>query len=180
MVNTTNLVGVHRCCFLSRLTWWYLLGLSRFVWYTYEGPGDALGCPYGTVPLWVVRHRESYLFSRPWSSIQLGDVEAFTFARKSANRWRCGCQPCTSAAFSPKEDIWADRGPSAVETEAKFCRRTLHQHHTTSNGEVILFHFWNQWKNFRYTLFCSFTYKLLEECDFTSPLTNVNLGEYQI
>jgi hypothetical protein len=30
-------------------------------------------------------------------------VEALTFFRQSAHRWRCGCQPC---ALSAQEDSW--------------------------------------------------------------------------
>jgi hypothetical protein len=40
-----------------------------------------------------------YLCNRPWSPIGLRDVEAPTFSRKSAHRWRKGCQPYVLAAF---------------------------------------------------------------------------------
>jgi hypothetical protein len=41
---------------------------------------------------------------RPWSPLGLREVEASTFFRHSAHRWRQGCQPYASATFYPQED----------------------------------------------------------------------------
>jgi hypothetical protein len=41
----------------------------------------------------------------PWRPVGLWDVEAPTFSRQSAHRWRWGCQPYVPAAFSLQEDI---------------------------------------------------------------------------
>jgi hypothetical protein len=43
----------------------------------------------------------SYPCNRPWRPIRLWDVEAPTFSRKLAHRWRSGCQPCALAALYP-------------------------------------------------------------------------------
>jgi hypothetical protein len=40
-------------------------------------------------------------FKRPWRLIGLWDVEAPTFSRQSAHRWRWGCQPYAPAALYP-------------------------------------------------------------------------------
>jgi hypothetical protein len=37
----------------------------------------------------------------PWRAIGLWDVEAPTFSRQSAHRWRWGCQPYAPAALYP-------------------------------------------------------------------------------
>jgi hypothetical protein len=42
--------------------------------------------------------------NRPWRPIGLWDVEAPTFSRQSAHRWRWGCQPHAPAALYPQED----------------------------------------------------------------------------
>jgi hypothetical protein len=39
--------------------------------------------------------------NRPWRLIRLWDVEAPTFSRQSAHRWRRGCQPYAPAALYP-------------------------------------------------------------------------------
>jgi hypothetical protein len=44
--------------------------------------------------------------NRPWGPIGLWDVEAPTFSRKSAQKWRWGCQAYAPAAFYPQEDSW--------------------------------------------------------------------------
>jgi hypothetical protein len=36
----------------------------------------------------------------------LWDVEIPTFSRKSAHRWRWGCQPYAPVALYPQEDSW--------------------------------------------------------------------------
>jgi hypothetical protein len=36
----------------------------------------------------------------------LGEFEALTFSRQSAHRWRLGCHPDSSAAFTSQEDTW--------------------------------------------------------------------------
>jgi hypothetical protein len=41
--------------------------------------------------------------NRPWRPIRLWDVEAPTFSRQSAHRWRWGCQPYAPAALYPQE-----------------------------------------------------------------------------
>jgi hypothetical protein len=46
----------------------------------------------------------SYLCSRPWRPVGLWDVEASTFSRQSAHRWRWGCQLYVPVALYPQED----------------------------------------------------------------------------
>jgi hypothetical protein len=46
-------------------------------------------------------HLHSYSCNRPWSPIRLRDVEAATFSRQSAHRWRWGCQLYAPAALYP-------------------------------------------------------------------------------
>jgi hypothetical protein len=43
----------------------------------------------------------SYPCNRPWRPIGLWGVEAPTFSRQLAHRWRWGCQPYSPAAFYP-------------------------------------------------------------------------------
>jgi hypothetical protein len=42
----------------------------------------------------------------PWRPLELREVEASTFFRHWAHRWRQGCQPYARAPFYPKEDSW--------------------------------------------------------------------------
>jgi hypothetical protein len=49
--------------------------------------------------------KKSYPCNRPWRPIGLWDVEAPTFSRQSAHRWRWG-QPYAPAALHPQEDSW--------------------------------------------------------------------------
>jgi hypothetical protein len=49
---------------------------------------------------------KSYPCNRSCGPLELWDVEAPTFARQSARRWRWGCQPYASAALYPLEDSW--------------------------------------------------------------------------
>jgi hypothetical protein len=44
--------------------------------------------------------------NRPWRPIAVWDVEAPTFSRQSAHRWRWGCQPYAPAALYLQEDSW--------------------------------------------------------------------------
>jgi hypothetical protein len=44
--------------------------------------------------------------NRPWRPIGLLDVEAPTFSRQSAHRWRWGCQSYAPASLYPQEDPW--------------------------------------------------------------------------
>jgi hypothetical protein len=44
--------------------------------------------------------------NRPWRPIGLWDVEALTFSRQSAHRWRWSCQPYAPAALYPQEHSW--------------------------------------------------------------------------
>jgi hypothetical protein len=46
---------------------------------------------------------ENYPCNRPCRPIGLGDVEAPTFSRQSAHRWRWGCQPYAPAALYPQK-----------------------------------------------------------------------------
>jgi hypothetical protein len=48
----------------------------------------------------------SYPCNSPRRPIELWDVEAPTFSRQSAQRWRWGYQPYASAAFCFQEDSW--------------------------------------------------------------------------
>jgi hypothetical protein len=43
---------------------------------------------------------------RPWRPLGLRDVEAPTFFRHSAHRWRQGCQDYAPAAFYHQENSW--------------------------------------------------------------------------
>jgi hypothetical protein len=54
----------------------------------------------------VICKRWIYLCNRPWRPIRLWDVEAPTFSRQSAHRWRWGCQPYAPAALYPQGDSW--------------------------------------------------------------------------
>jgi hypothetical protein len=64
-----------------------------------------------TIPLWQafwidsqaqkLRGCESYPCNKPWRPIGLWDVEAPTFPRQSAKRWRWSCQPYVLAALYP-------------------------------------------------------------------------------
>jgi hypothetical protein len=56
--------------------------------------------------LYNLRQRErakskSYPCNRPWRPIVLWDVDAPTFSRQSAQRWRWGCRPYVPAALYP-------------------------------------------------------------------------------
>jgi hypothetical protein len=44
--------------------------------------------------------------NRPWRPRRLWNVEALTFSRQSAHRWRWGCQPYAPAALYLQEDSW--------------------------------------------------------------------------
>jgi hypothetical protein len=44
--------------------------------------------------------------NRPWRSVGLWKVEAPTFSRQSAHRWRWSCQPYSPAALYLQEDSW--------------------------------------------------------------------------
>jgi hypothetical protein len=48
----------------------------------------------------------SYLCKRPWRPIGLSEVQASTFSRQSAHRWRWCCQPYAPGALYPQEDSW--------------------------------------------------------------------------
>jgi hypothetical protein len=50
--------------------------------------------------------RENYACNKPWRPIGMWGVEAPTFSRQSAHRWRWGCQPYAPAALYPQEDSW--------------------------------------------------------------------------
>jgi hypothetical protein len=47
------------------------------------------------------RQKKSYPCNRPWRSVGLWDVEAPTFSKQSAHRWRWGCQPHVPTALYP-------------------------------------------------------------------------------
>jgi hypothetical protein len=49
---------------------------------------------------------ETVSVNRSWRPIGLWDVEAPTFSRQSAHRWRWGCHFYASAALHPQEDSW--------------------------------------------------------------------------
>jgi hypothetical protein len=53
-----------------------------------------------------ITEEKSYPCNRPWRPLALWDVEAPTFSRHSAHRWRWGCQPYAPAALCPQEDSW--------------------------------------------------------------------------
>jgi hypothetical protein len=55
---------------------------------------------------YVYMLKARYPCNRPWRPISLWDVEAPTFSRQSAHRWRWGFQPYASAAFHPQEYSW--------------------------------------------------------------------------
>jgi hypothetical protein len=50
--------------------------------------------------------KKNYTCNRPWRPIGLWDVEAPTFSRQSAHRWRWGCQPHAPATLYSQEDSW--------------------------------------------------------------------------
>jgi hypothetical protein len=51
------------------------------------------------------KKRQSYPCNRPWRPIGLRDIEAPTFSRQSAHKWRWG-QPYPPAALYHQEDCW--------------------------------------------------------------------------
>jgi hypothetical protein len=58
-------------------------------------------------PAWTLQYLYiSYPCNRPWRPVGLWDVEAPTFSRQSAHRWRSGCQPYAPAAHHPQEYFW--------------------------------------------------------------------------
>jgi hypothetical protein len=76
------------CCIMSHL-------MNNF--YSYVQQGFSLKCKKGKV---------SYPCDRPWKPTELRDVEAPTFSRQSAQRWRWGCQPYAPAVLYPQADSW--------------------------------------------------------------------------
>jgi hypothetical protein len=50
----------------------------------------------------ILQYREA---RSPWSPIGLRDVEAHTFSRQSAHRWRLCCQPYAQAALYPQKHL---------------------------------------------------------------------------
>jgi hypothetical protein len=55
---------------------------------------------------WSQPYAPRYPCNRPLRPIGLWDVEAPTFSRKSAHRWRCSCQPYTWAtSLSPGRSL---------------------------------------------------------------------------
>jgi hypothetical protein len=58
------------------------------------------------LPTQCVVKRWRYPRNRPWRPIGLWDVEAPTFSRQSAHRWRWSCQTYAPAALHPQEDSW--------------------------------------------------------------------------
>jgi hypothetical protein len=52
------------------------------------------------------KRRQSYPCNRLWRPIELWDVEAPTFSRQSAQKWRWDCQPYAPVALCPQEDSW--------------------------------------------------------------------------
>jgi hypothetical protein len=72
------------------------------------GRGGPQGCETSRLPYFLDSWptdagevRLSYPCNRPWSSIELWDVESPTFSTKSAHCWQWGCQPCAPAALYP-------------------------------------------------------------------------------
>jgi hypothetical protein len=59
--------------------------------------------------------------NRPWRPIRLWDVEAPTFSRQLAHRWRLGCQPYAPAAFYPHDDSWYSFLLEAESTRGPYC-----------------------------------------------------------
>jgi hypothetical protein len=53
------------------------------------------------VKLSLVKGKVKLSLYRPWRPLGLREVEAPTFSRQSAHRWRQGCQPYAPAAFLP-------------------------------------------------------------------------------
>jgi hypothetical protein len=49
----------------------------------------------------MIRKIKRYPCYRPWRPLGLREVEAPTFLRQTANRWRQGCQPYAPAALYP-------------------------------------------------------------------------------
>jgi hypothetical protein len=58
---------------------------------------------------------------RPWRPLGLWEVEARTFSRHLAHRWRKGCQPYAPAAFNPQEDSWYSFLLEAGSTLGPWC-----------------------------------------------------------
>jgi hypothetical protein len=58
--------------------------------------------------IWTSNKRKgkSYPCNMPWRPIGMWDVEAPTFSRQSAHRWRWGCRPKAPGTLYPQEDSW--------------------------------------------------------------------------
>jgi hypothetical protein len=57
----------------------------------------------GLAGMFIIHTNTDSLFLtlyRPWRPLVLWEVEAPTFSRQSAHRWRWGCQPYASAVFT--------------------------------------------------------------------------------
>jgi hypothetical protein len=61
------------------------------------------------------------IFSPSSPTIGLRDVEAPTFSRQSAHRWRWGCQPYAPAYLYPQEDSWYSFLLEAESTPGSQC-----------------------------------------------------------
>jgi hypothetical protein len=64
---------------------------------------------------------KSYPCNRPWRPIGLRDVEASTFSRQSAHRWRWGCQPYALVTFYAQEDSWYSFLLEAESNPGPYC-----------------------------------------------------------
>jgi hypothetical protein len=74
-----------------------------------------------TVRSTMFPHRKSYPCKRPWRPIWFWDVEAPTFSRQLAHRWRWSCQPYAPAALYSQEDSWYSFLLEAEMTRGSYC-----------------------------------------------------------
>jgi hypothetical protein len=80
-------------------------------WIQKDVNGSGRGLLWDTIPSFIWKDLErlfrwSYSFDRPWRPTGLWNVEAPTFSKISAHRWRWCCQPYVPAALYPQEDSW--------------------------------------------------------------------------
>jgi hypothetical protein len=74
---------------------------------------------------WPFLHRLSRECKKPWTPIVLSDVDALTFSRQSAHRWRSGCQP-----YAPVEPY-----PRKIPG-THFCLRRSRHHEHSAAGRI--------------------------------------------
>jgi hypothetical protein len=68
-----------------------------------------------------VKKGQCYPCNRPWRPIGLWDVEAPTYSRQSAHRWRWGCKPYAPAILYFQANSWYSSLLEAESTPGPYC-----------------------------------------------------------